>query len=393
MSDAPLVLVSNRGPVTFGPDGEVKRGGGGLVTALTGLASHREAVWIASAMTDEDVDEGRGERRAAVRGRVARRAARTTCGSSRPTPTPTTASTTSSRTRCCGSSSTTSGTSRTRRTSAATRSRRSSTATTSSTRTSRAAVCEEIEGVDEPVVMVHDYHLYTLPGARAPRAARRVPAPLRPHPVDPARRVARAAARHPARDLRGPPGQRHRRLPHALVPLELPAVLPRPDGPRGRLRRAAIVHFEDREVWVRAYPLPIDARATLPRRGVATATAEFEDELLAPPARAPDPARRPRRPVEERPARLLAPSTCSSSSTRSSPRRSRSSRSSCRRGPTCRSTPSTWSASRRSSRSSTTATARRTGCRSSSSCATTSRRRWPPTSTTTCCSSTRCSTG
>jgi len=52
---APLVLVSNRGPVTFQPDGEVKRGGGGLVTALTGLASHRDAVWIASAMTDEDV--------------------------------------------------------------------------------------------------------------------------------------------------------------------------------------------------------------------------------------------------------------------------------------------------------------------------------------------------
>ena len=35
---APLVLVSNRGPVTFGPGGEVQRGSGGLVTALTGLA-------------------------------------------------------------------------------------------------------------------------------------------------------------------------------------------------------------------------------------------------------------------------------------------------------------------------------------------------------------------
>ena len=34
---SPLVLVSNRGPVTFGPDGEVQRGTGGLVTALTGL--------------------------------------------------------------------------------------------------------------------------------------------------------------------------------------------------------------------------------------------------------------------------------------------------------------------------------------------------------------------
>src|SRR5215217_7636344 len=52
---SPLVLVSNRGPVSFEDDGSVKRGTGGLVTALTGLASHRDAIWIASAMTDGDV--------------------------------------------------------------------------------------------------------------------------------------------------------------------------------------------------------------------------------------------------------------------------------------------------------------------------------------------------
>src|SRR5947209_19781292 len=56
---APLVLVSNRGPVTFQDDGSVRRGGGGLVTALTGLASHRDAVWIASAMTDADAAKAR----------------------------------------------------------------------------------------------------------------------------------------------------------------------------------------------------------------------------------------------------------------------------------------------------------------------------------------------
>ncbi|MEZ5120141.1 MAG: trehalose-6-phosphate synthase [Solirubrobacterales bacterium] len=56
---APLVLVSNRGPVTFGEDGSVKRGGGGLVTALTGLASHRDAVWIASTMTEGDAQRSR----------------------------------------------------------------------------------------------------------------------------------------------------------------------------------------------------------------------------------------------------------------------------------------------------------------------------------------------
>src|ERR1700749_3330945 len=60
MSDrAPLVLVSNRGPVTYQDDGLVKRGTGGLVTALTGLASHRDAIWIASAMTEHDVDVAR----------------------------------------------------------------------------------------------------------------------------------------------------------------------------------------------------------------------------------------------------------------------------------------------------------------------------------------------
>ncbi len=52
---SPLVLVSNRGPVTFDVDGSFTRGGGGLVTALTGLATHRDAVWIASAMTEGDV--------------------------------------------------------------------------------------------------------------------------------------------------------------------------------------------------------------------------------------------------------------------------------------------------------------------------------------------------
>src|SRR5512144_2158518 len=54
-----LVLVSNRGPVTFEEDGSVKRGTGGLVTALTGLASHRDAIWIASAMSEWDVRAAR----------------------------------------------------------------------------------------------------------------------------------------------------------------------------------------------------------------------------------------------------------------------------------------------------------------------------------------------
>jgi trehalose 6-phosphate synthase len=56
---ASLVLVSNRGPVTFAQDGSVQRGSGGLVTALSGLASHREAVWVASAMSEFDAEVSR----------------------------------------------------------------------------------------------------------------------------------------------------------------------------------------------------------------------------------------------------------------------------------------------------------------------------------------------
>jgi trehalose 6-phosphate synthase len=59
--DRPLILLSNRGPVTFERDEGgalvTRRGGGGLVTALTGLLRQRDALWIASAMTDEDVEE------------------------------------------------------------------------------------------------------------------------------------------------------------------------------------------------------------------------------------------------------------------------------------------------------------------------------------------------
>jgi trehalose 6-phosphate synthase len=61
--DVQLILVSNRGPATFEQDeaGELKamRGGGGLVTALTGLVHHRDALWIASTMSDADAELSR----------------------------------------------------------------------------------------------------------------------------------------------------------------------------------------------------------------------------------------------------------------------------------------------------------------------------------------------
>src|SRR6266536_5703764 len=52
-----LIVVSNRGPVTFtwsGGERVPRRGGGGLVTALRSLVLHHDVTWIASAMSDED---------------------------------------------------------------------------------------------------------------------------------------------------------------------------------------------------------------------------------------------------------------------------------------------------------------------------------------------------
>ncbi len=53
-----LIVVSNRGPVTFGRDASgnrvARRGGGGLVTALRSLVTHHDVTWVASAISDED---------------------------------------------------------------------------------------------------------------------------------------------------------------------------------------------------------------------------------------------------------------------------------------------------------------------------------------------------
>jgi trehalose 6-phosphate synthase len=57
-ADPPLILVSNRGPVTFRRDADgtrtSERGGGGLVTALLGLTEHTPALWISAGISEED---------------------------------------------------------------------------------------------------------------------------------------------------------------------------------------------------------------------------------------------------------------------------------------------------------------------------------------------------
>jgi trehalose 6-phosphate synthase len=137
---------------------------------------------------------------------------------------------------------------------------------------------QEIEGQDEPVVMVHDYHLYTLPAMV--RAAR--PDAFLHHFIHipwtqpDAWRVLPGKIRDEiykgllANDIVGFHTRSYRRnflqCCRDLLECEV-------DMDRG------VVFHEDREVWVRAYPLPIDWKATL---GVADRprVREFEEELL-----------------------------------------------------------------------------------------------------------------
>src|SRR6059036_1441556 len=273
----PLVLVSNRGPVTFQDDGSVKRGGGGLVTALTGLASHRDAVWIASAMTDADA---RRAREAGGR--------------------PFTVESTGGRefhVRLVESDPAAydrfynivanpmlwfiqhylwdlSNAPDVRRHEVEAFEFGYNVVNEDLAR----AVVEEIEDHEEPVVMVHDYHLYTLPAMV--RQAR--PDAFLHHFVhipwtqSDAWRVIPRRIREEiysgilANDIIGFHTRSYRRnflqCCRDLMDLDV-------DMERG------VVHTDDREVWVRAYPLPIDARATR-RVAASERTREFERELL-----------------------------------------------------------------------------------------------------------------
>src|SRR5687767_8047851 len=276
-SGAELVLVSNRGPVTYEEDGSVKRGTGGLVTALTGLASHRDAVWVASALSPGDERQAReaGGRAFEVRSPAG-------------------------------------GDYHVRLVvsdpeaydrfynifanpmlwfiqhylwdlSNAPDVRRNEVEAFEYgynvvNEDLAHAVIEEIEGNDEPVVMVHDYHLYTLP--TLVRRAR--PDAFLHHFIhipwtqpDAWRVLPRGIRREIfegllSNDIVGFHTRSYRwnflQCCRDLMDLSV-------DFGRG------VVEFEDREVWVRAYPLPIDAAATC-RVAASDRTAAFEEELL-----------------------------------------------------------------------------------------------------------------
>jgi trehalose 6-phosphate synthase len=276
-SRGPLVLVSNRGPVTFQDDGSVKRGTGGLVTALTGLASHRDAVWIASALSEGDAGKAHDADGKAF-----------------------------------GVRSPAGGEYQVRLVvsepeaydrfynifanpmlwfiqhylwdlSNAPDVRRNEVEAFEYgynvvNEDLATAVIEEIEGEDEPVVMVHDYHLYTLPALV--RRAR--PDVFLHHFVhipwtqSDAWRVLPAKIREElycgllSNDIIGFHTSSYRRnflqCCRDLMDLEVDF-------------EAGVVNFEDREVWVRSYPLPIDAEALF---AVASSdgVAQQEEELL-----------------------------------------------------------------------------------------------------------------
>ncbi len=274
---SPLILVSNRGPVTFQSGGEVRRGTGGLVTALMGLAAHRDVIWIASAMTDEDVAmaERHGGRPFRVSGKDGGEY----------------------RVKLVASDPEAydryynimvnpmlwfiqhylwdlSNAPDIRRNEIEAYEFGYNAVNEDFAR----AVLEEIEGVDHPIVMVHDYQLYTLP--RLIRLAR--PDALLHHFVHipwthaDSWRVLPASIREDlfkgilANDIVGFQTRPYRRnflqCCEDLLGYEV-------DYQRG------VVHCDGREVWVRAYPLPIDAGAV---QDVARSerTREFEQQLL-----------------------------------------------------------------------------------------------------------------
>jgi trehalose 6-phosphate synthase len=273
----PLVLVSNRGPVTFDDDGSMSRGTGGLVTALTGLASYRDATWIASAMSVGDAERASeaGDRPFSVRSPAGGEY----------------------QVRFVVSDEEAydrfynifanpmlwfiqhylwdlSNAPDIRRHEVEAFEFGYNVVNEDLAR----AVVEEIEGQDEPVVMVHDYHLYTLPALV--RRAR--PDVFLHHFIhipwtqSDSWRVLPRSIREEiysgllANDIIGFHTQAYRRnflqCCRDIMDLEV-------DQDRG------IVSFEGREVWVRSYPLPIDA-AAIGKTAASERVAEFETELL-----------------------------------------------------------------------------------------------------------------
>jgi len=278
--ERPLVLVSNRGPATFerneSGDLVASRGGGGLVTALTGLVEHREAVWVASAMGPADVEASRAHGGGSFDCKVDDTTYRIRLVESDPiaydqfynvvanpmlwfiqhylwdlSNAPDV---------------------RREEVDAYEHGYLAVNADLAN------AVLEEVDGVDEAVVLLHDYHLYTAP--RVIRQARpelflhhfihipwTQPDAWRVLPRDMREDIFEGLL---ANDIVGFHTRAYRRnfLLCCRELFDLPVN-----------EETGVVTFDGREVWVRAYPLPISAESFL-RKAQRPEVREYEAEIV-----------------------------------------------------------------------------------------------------------------
>jgi len=277
---SPLILVSNRGPATFErtDDGELapSRGGGGLVTALTGLVHHRDALWIASTLSDEDAEAAQEHDNKAF---------------------------------ACELDGVTYDI-RLVESDAEAYDRFYNTVANpllwfiqhylwdlsnapdigkwevdaywegyrAVNKDLAGAVLEEIEGADDPIVMLHDYHLYA-----APRFIREARPDVFLHHFVHIPWTQPDAWRVLPRDIRED-------LFHGILSNDIIAFHTRSYRRNFLLccrelfdldvdEKEGIVHFEDREIWVRAYPLPISAE-TFRKNAQRAQVHEYERQIL-----------------------------------------------------------------------------------------------------------------
>ena len=277
---SPLILVSNRGPATFErtDDGELapSRGGGGLVTALTGLVHHRDALWITSTLSDEDAEAAQEHDNKAF---------------------------------ACELDGVTYDI-RLVESDAEAYDRFYNTVANpllwfiqhylwdlsnapdirqwevdaywegyrAVNKDLAGAVLEEIEGADDPIVMLHDYHLYA-----APRFIREARPDVFLHHFVHIPWTQPDAWRVLPRDIRED-------LFHGILSNDIIAFHTRSYRRNFLLccrelfdldvdEKEGIVHFEDREIWVRAYPLPISAE-TFRKNAQRAQVHEYERQIL-----------------------------------------------------------------------------------------------------------------
>ena len=168
-----LIVVSNRGPVSYGRDDEgqriARRGAGGLATALRGLLGSRDVTWIASAMTDEDRLVAAEAGGAAVSQEAARRVAVPPAADRSRPPRLRRVLQRRSPIRCCGSRSTICGGSASEPDLGAELEPAWEEGYRAVNRAFAAAVVEELDlgaetATGPPAVFFHDYHLYLAPG-------------------------------------------------------------------------------------------------------------------------------------------------------------------------------------------------------------------------------------